>query len=180
MTQFVGFAPAVQVNGETVLAVVDGMGVAKEKALAILADNNIHSPNWDMWYLQQNWLNAFKDISETLGPDTLHAIGLKIPENAKFPKEIDTIEKALRAIDVAYHMNHRNGEIGTYGFQSTGPRSAKMVCRNPYPCAFDRGIIEAMARRFQPANSPAVSVRHDDSAPCRQEGADSCAYLVQW
>ena len=180
MAQFVGFAPAVQVNGETVLAVVQGMGTAKEKALEILADHNIHNPHWEMWYLQQNWLDAFRDISETLGDDALYAIGMKIPDNAKFPPEIDTIEKALCAIDVAYHMNHCNGDIGTYGFESTGPKSAKMVCRNPYPCDFDRGIIEAMARRFKPEDCLAVSVRHDGSAPCRQTGAESCTYLVEW
>ena len=77
-------------------------------------------------------------------------------------------------------MNHRDGDIGIYGFQSTGPKSAKMVCRNPYPCDFDQGIIEAMAIRFKPQDCPAVSVRHDDSAPCRQNGADSCTYLVTW
>ena len=80
MAQFVGFAPGVQVTGEAVFAVIDGMGAAKERALEILAENNIHSPKWEMWYLQKNWLDAFKKIADTLGPDTLHAIGLKIPE----------------------------------------------------------------------------------------------------
>ena len=65
-------------------------------------------------------------------------------------------------------MSHRGGDVGSYDFQSTGPRSAKMVCRNPYPCELDRGIIEAMATRFKPDDSLGVSVRHDDSAPCRQ------------
>jgi hypothetical protein len=180
MAEFVGFDPIVQVSGEAVSAVVHGMGGAKWKALKILAEHNIHDPKWEMWYLQKNWLSAFREISETFGQETLHAIGLKIPENAKFPPDIDTIENALRSIDVAYHMNHRGGEIGIYGFESTGPRSATMVCRNPYPCSFDRGIIEAMAVRFKPDDSVAVSVQHDDSAPCRRHGADSCTYLVTW
>jgi hypothetical protein len=180
MAQFVAFAPTVQVRGEAVLAVLDGMGSAKDKALDILADNNIHDPKAEMWYLQRNWLSAFQQISETLGEDTLVAIGRKIPANALCPPQIDSIEEALQAIDVGYHMSHRGGDIGSYEFQSTGPRSAKMVCRNPYPCVLDRGIIEAMVARFKPEDSAAVSVRHDDPAPCRRKGADSCTYLVTW
>jgi len=91
MAQFIGLAPAIQVSGEAVLAAVNGVGTSKEKALEILAKNNIHNPHWDMWYLQKNFLDAFKEISETLGPDTLHAIGLTIPRSAKFPPGIDSI-----------------------------------------------------------------------------------------
>jgi hypothetical protein len=180
MAQFVGFAEGVEVNGETVYAIVDGMGAFKSKALDILARNGIRDPKAGNWYLQQSWLDSFKEIAETLGDNTLLAIGRKIPENAKFPPQINTIEKALLAIDVAYHINHRKGEIGHYHFSSTGPKSAKLVCRNPYPCAFDRGIIEAMAKRFKPKDSMLATVKHDDSCPCRKKGADSCTYTVAW
>jgi hypothetical protein len=180
MAQFVGFSRSAEVNGETVYAIVDGMGAFKSKALEVLAKNGIHDPKPGAWFAQQNWLDAFRAISESLGKNTLNVIGKKIPQNANFPPDIDTIEKALQAIDAAYHMNHRNGEIGKYQFASTGPKSAKMVCRNPYPCAFDRGIIEAMSQRFKPKTSISVSVKHDDSCPCREKGGDSCTYLVEW
>lgn len=85
-----------------------------------------------------------------------------------FPPEINTIEKGLAAIDIAYHMNHRGGEIGHYKFQSTGNNSGKMVCDNPYPCEFDRGIIEAMAQKFKPKDSIMAFVEHDESQPCRR------------
>jgi hypothetical protein len=115
-----------------------------------------------------------------LGQNTLFSIGMKIPENANFPPEIESLEKALQSIDVAYHMNHRNGEIGHYRYESVGPKSVKMVCQNPYPCAFDRGIITAMAKRFKPKDSIMVNVMHDDSAPCRVKGGASCTYNVRW
>jgi hypothetical protein len=180
MTQFVAYSPNVEVNGETVYAIVDGMGTFKSVALEILAENGIVDPQPGVWYPQQNWLNAFKKISDFLGPNTLFNIGLKIPENANFPPEIQTIEQALVAIDVAYHMNHRNGEIGEYKYQSNGGRAAKMICPNPYPCAFDRGIITAMAKRFKPRDTKMVRVKHDDSALCRMDGAESCTYIVTW
>jgi hypothetical protein len=180
MAQFVSFSPKVEVNGETIYSVVDGMGAFKNKAVDILSQNGIKDPKPGTWFPQQSWLNAFRTISDTIGKSTLRSIGGKIPANAKFPPDIDSIEKALQAIDVAYHMNHRNGEIGHYTFSSIGPKSAKMVCRNPYPCAFDGGIIEAMAQRFKPKDSMFVRVEHDDSSPCRDKGGDSCTYLIRW
>ena len=76
-------------------------------------------------------------------------------------------------------MNHRGGEIGHYTFTKTGDKRATMVCRNPYPCDFDRGIVEAMAQRFRPQGS-IVKVQHDSTKPCRKSQSDSCTYLVSW
>jgi len=179
MAQFKALSPGVEVNGQTVLSIVDGMGAFKDAALAILKKSGIENPQPDHFYPQQAWLTAFKEIAEKFGPSTLTMIGKKIPENAIFPPEINTIEKALSAIDMAYHMNHRGGEIGHYRYQSSGEKSARLVCNNPYPCDFDRGIIMAMSRRFAPAGKTPKIV-HDDSQPCRKNGADSCTYLVSW
>lgn len=194
MAQFIAFNSDVEVNGETVLSIVDGMGIYKDKAIVFLSDNGIVNAQPGEWYSQQAWLDAFKTISEVTGAFTLFNIGKKIPENAQFPPEIDNIEKALSAIDVAYHMNHRlNGEvlfnpgtgemkegIGHYGYEKVEDKLVRMVCDNPYPCDFDRGIIEAMAQQFKPADCPLVMVQHDDSQPCRKKGDDSCTYIIKW
>jgi len=127
MAQFKGYDPKVEVNGQTVLSVVDGMGVMKLLAMQFLKRHGIDDPKPEAWYPQQKWLDTFKEIADKVGPNTLFQIGLKIPENAAFPPEIDTIEKALASIDVAYHLNHRGGEIGHYHFEKTGDKSAKMV-----------------------------------------------------
>ncbi len=180
MAQFRAFAPGVEVNGETVLAIVDGMGFFQKRAFEILASNGIVKPEPGKWYSQQAWLNSFQRISDEIGPKTLNNIGLKIPENANFPPDIDDIEKALSSIDIAYHMNHRFGEIGHYHYQKSGDRQATLVCENPYPCDFDRGIIEAMSYRFKPKGSITVKVIHDDACPCRKRNAESCTYRVNW
>lgn len=194
MAQFKAMAENVEVNGETVLSIAEGMSFSKSEALRILAENGIKDPKPGMWYPQQSWLNAFEVIAKKIGANTLFLIGMKIPENAKFPPQIDSIEKALPAIDVAYHMNHRiNGEllfnpangqmkegIGHYGFKKTGEKEAVMECNNPYPCDFDRGIIEAMAKRFKPQGTILVSITHSDNMPCRKNGADSCTYKIKW
>ncbi|MDH3346481.1 MAG: hypothetical protein OEM02_00075 [Desulfobulbaceae bacterium] len=180
MAQFNALAMGVEVNGETVLSVIDGMGVFKAQAIKILEENGVTNPTPGMWYKQQAWLDAFKYIAEEIGPSTLFNIGRKIPENAQFPTDIDNIKEALSAIDIAYHMNHRGGEIGHYTFESTGQKSGLVTCNNPYPCDFDKGIIESMARKFQPADSIMIVVSHDQSAECRTNGGKTCIYKVTW
>ena len=118
MGSYVVFEEGMEVNGGTIMAVVDGLGTFTLIAQKILAENKLSDikADFEHWYSQQDWLNAFKTISEKVGINTLYEIGRKIPENAEFPPEIDNIEKALASIDVAYHMNHRNakGEILFY------------------------------------------------------------------
>ena len=170
------------------------MGAFKDTILEILSKSGIPEPQSGKFYSQQAWLNAFKTISGTVGPRTLFSIGKTIPENADFPPDIDTIEKALSSIDVAYHMNHRlngvllfNAEtgqmqegIGHYVYKQIGDKKAKIICDNPYPCDFDRGIVTAMANNFKPAGSLYVDVKHDDSYGCRNDGRNSCHYIVSW
>ena len=194
MPQFKAINQNVEVNGQTVLSIVHGMGAMKDMGLKILSENNINDPQPNQWYLQQDWLNAFKKISEKIGPNTLFVIGKSIPENAEFPPEIDDIDKALAAIDIAYHMNHRLNEkplfnpqtgqitegIGHYIYKKNGSRSAEITCDNPYPCDFDRGIIEAMAKKFMPADSMTVKIEHKEQNGCRKKEDNCCSYLVTW
>ena len=167
------------VNGQTVLSVIKGMGAFAISGSNILSRHGIAAIEPAGWYPQQAWLDAFQEIATSIGPRTLSQIGTSIPANAKFPPGIDSPEKALASIDVAYHMNHRGGDIGHYTFTKTGERAGVMVCRNPYPCAFDFGIVEAMVKRFLPAGGRA-KVAHDPSKPCRDKQGDSCSILISW
>ena len=199
MSQFLTFEDGIEVNGTTIMSVANSM-TFKFTVKNIFIEAGLPAPedivaDENHWYSQQAWLNAFKIIAEKVGDRTLYKIGKSIPENAVFPPEIDNIEKALGAIDVAYHMNHRN-RAGEALFDPTRPSDkvfldgignylckiipnenmAILTCENPYPCDFDRGIITTMAERF---NSTAT-VAHDDSKPCRKQGAKSCNYIVTW
>jgi hypothetical protein len=181
MTQFVPYASGVEVNGQTVLSVVDGLGAHKRRGLEILSENGIQNPVPGKWYPQQAWLNAFKSISENLGPSTLYSIGFIIPENADFPPEIKTLGDALKSLDVAYHLNHRGGEIGHYTPNRIANREVHVVCDNPYPCDFDRGVVASLANRFKPyGHEHNARVQHADDKPCRKEGYDTCTYIVKW
>jgi hypothetical protein len=196
--EFRAFEPAIEVLGQTVWTIVDAFDLFKEIPSRILIEEGVGEPGDGGvvrlapagWYSQEAWLRAFKRIAESVGESKLYAIGLRIPENAKFPPHIKTIDDAVASIDVAYHMNHRKAGkvmfdpatgamlegIGHYGYKKLGPRSIESVCANPYPCSFDRGIITTMARRFEKG----AAIVHDDTRPCRRKGQNDCTYKITW
>lgn len=179
MAQFIPFEDGVEVNGQTVLSIVNAFPeFLRAMGFEILGNHNINKPEHDNWYSQKDWLEAFKEVSMKFGENTLFEIGKAIPENAQFPPEIDSIDKAMAAIDVAYHMNHRNGDIGFYKLVEFDEANKKIImhCQNPYPCDFDRGIITAMGRKFKTG----VEVVRDTSKPSRKDGAEDSWYIVTY
>lgn len=182
MAQFIAYDPGVKVNGQTILSVVNAMEYGREGRLELLKKHGLTDIQPEEWYEQQKWLNAFRDIYNSLGEKTLFIIGKAIPENAKFPPEIDSLEKALKAIDIAYHMNHTKGEIGTYKVTEfdAKKRRAVMVCNTPYPSDFDRGIITTMTGRFRPKDSVKYDVVLDNTKETRLKGAQTCTYIITW
>lgn len=182
MAQYIPFAPNVEVNGQTILSFVNALAEYKDIITAVLARHGLKDIDPKGWYPQESWLNAFKEVGEQYGPNTLFAIGKAIPESAIFPPEIQGLEMGLRAIDIAYHMNHRGGEIGNYTLLSYKPEEciAIMECHNPYPSHFDRGIITTMVRKFKAPNMVMEKIELDTTKPTRLNGADSCTYNVTW
>ncbi|HUI69682.1 MAG TPA: hypothetical protein VL354_04120 [Spirochaetia bacterium] len=203
--QFVAFEKGIQVNGTTVNAVIDGLGSLAEEifSLKVLARDWLakagigtmagrdYRLDPEGWYSQEAWLRVFEAIAKEIGEAPLKQIGMKIPENAIFPPWVQDIDSAIRAIDIAYHMNHRKSGkvlfdpatgtmeegIGHYGYERvSAANQITSECNNPYPCSFDFGIIAAMAAKFQ-KNARVV---HDDTKPCRKKGADSCTYIITW
>ncbi|MFX0072390.1 MAG: hypothetical protein ACFFAO_14995 [Candidatus Hermodarchaeota archaeon] len=178
MAVFKTYSTGVEVNGESILAVVEGLGAFKKTAYQILGENGIKDPEPGKWFNLQNYLNAFQVISQKLGNATLKVIGMKIPETAVLPPQLDTIEKALTMMDQAYHMNYQYGEIGHYAFEKKGKNKGVMICSSPYPCAYDIGIIEGFMYRLRKSNE-IPRVKHVPGE-CRMDGAKQCKYEVSW
>jgi hypothetical protein len=191
MTLFKAIDPKMEVNGQTVLATVAAFQVIKDMGVKILAKHGFGTAiKPDGWYSQQSWLDAFKEIHDTMGETTLYQIGRKIPESAKFPPNVTDAHSALAIIDVAFHMNHgkegvalfdpATGKmqegIGHYRYVMMGPHAAKIVCDNPYPDDFDRGIITAMAERF----AKNVTVTIATAGGTRASGMKETTYDVTW
>jgi hypothetical protein len=143
------------------------------------------------WYPLERWLNALERIGNEFGHILLYQSGMTTPKNAVFPPTVVDIHSALQCIDIAYHMNHAvHGEsmfnpvlgtmsegIGHYVYANVpGKKLITIESTTPYPCDFDKGIVIAMAQRFQPG----ATLVHDTSKPCRKNGGGSCAYHVSW
>jgi len=113
---------------------------------------------------------------------TLFSIGKAIPDSANFPENIVSLKDALESIDIAYHNNHRGGEIGYYRLTELNKdeRKAVMICKNPYPCPFDRGIITSIVRKYKPADSFDHEIKLDQNKESRLDGAESSTYLISW
>jgi hypothetical protein len=197
--QFVPFEEGIEVNGQTVWAIVSGLKTFSVLASTYLLQEGIGTPDQDgialvdpkAWYPQRAWLKAFEKISAHLGDSVLFEIGRVIPRTALFPPSAKNIHTAIQSIDIAYHLNHRKqGQpmfdpatgamtegIGHYGYQRVeGQSKIISVCENPYPCAFDQGILTAMAERFEPS----ARLVNDETRPCRKQGANNCTYIITW
>jgi len=193
MAQYVTFNKNVEVNGRTILSVLDGMKGFESTAENFLTENGITNIDPDGWYSQQDWLIAFQQIAANIGSKTLTNIGSAIPENAQWPPDITTMEAALQSIDIAYHMNHRLNNnllfdpqtgtmtegIGHYHFEKSGDKEIRITCHNPYPCDFDKGIIKSVAHKFQPSGINLKFSEHVASG-CRNKGQDQCTYVINW
>lgn len=172
--------PHVEVSGNIVLAVVEVMGAFRSVAMRILEKNGIANPSSDEWYPLRSWLASFDTIVRDVGPNTLHQIGRHVANSGEIPPELlGSLHEVFGALDESYYAQHRGGgDIGHYHYIGTGERSGTMVCTTPYPSEFDRGVITALAERFEPVSL--VDVRLDTSSETRTTGGLSCTYLIQW
>lgn len=185
----------VEVSGESLGAIVDGFRQYPSVAVKYLEKYRIVSQEQDVdrsvWYPLPAWLDALTAMASEIGANSMHRIGKSVPEHSAFPPHITDVYGAVASIDVAYHMNHRkngvvmfdpqSGEhtegIGHYGCEPReGENRIVCVCDTPYPCEFDRGVIGAIAARFEPM----ARAVHDPEAACRAKGGKSCTYVVFW
>jgi len=120
---------------------------------------------------------ALKEVSVTFGPNLLYQVGREVPRQGKFPPGIDTVEKALGTLDMAYRMNHSGLPApGSYKTEVIKAGQGKVVADTPYPCHYDRGLLTELLQKV----NRTTSIQHDDTAPCRRNGGASCTYHIRW
>jgi hypothetical protein len=192
MAQFVAYNKDAEVNGQTIMSLVKGMSGFETTASNILKKHGIADLNEQGWYPQQAWLDAFREIADKIGSQTLITIGTQIVESAQWPPSVNSVESALASVDVAYHMNHRiNGRvlfdpktgvmlegIGHYYFEKVSNNEFKVTCDNPYPCDFDKGILKGVVNKFKPTNSKAEFFE-SSKVVCRKTGGGKCIHLIK-
>ncbi len=177
MAQFVSFDPNVEVIGQSMMSVIAGMSAG---ARPFVEKYGLDKLEPDKWYKLQPFLDFYKEISMAQsGSLNLVSTGIKVPEKAIFPPDIDSLEKAMLSLDAAYHMNHRGGDIGHYHTRVVSNHQIEIVAETPFPCDLDYGIILGLARRFRPPKGNLLVI-HNLFAPCRKKGAHTCTYHVRW
>jgi len=177
MDVFEPFEEGVEVRGQAVLSIVAGVPSAFEsRADDLLAAEGIDDPDPDEWYPQAAYLSAYRRIAEEIGDKTLQQVAQSTPKNAEWSSSVDGPLAALESIDDAYRRNHRGGEIGSYEVTETGDDWATVACRTPYPCSYDRTLVEATVEVFSDGYADATEVGDG----CRADGAERCTYRVEW
>lgn len=134
------------------------------------------------WNPRSIWIETLKRLAQAQHTQTLFHLGKKAAKNILFPQEIQTIQSALISMDTVYHDSYleKGKNIGHYHFMSLDDQCAKIVCSTPYPCEFDRGIIEGICQRFKSKDIEFIIVEHLDGFPCRKKGSESCTYAISW
>lgn len=181
-TEFYTWDENVEVTGATILSLVDAMGEYQAIGLAYLKRCGIDDLERKEWYSYKSYMNALRLIYEKVGESTLYLIGTRIPKNAVWSPDIETLEQALDTLDIAYQENHRGGDIGYFKFTKTDKDKGVMECKKTYGTPVDKGVIVALTRIFDPAEFSynTTSVELDESKPNRRTGADTNYFLIHW
>lgn len=142
-------SPEVEASGASILSVTQGMA---SNLKPLLAKHGLDDIKPDEWYPQQQWLDFFRDLAGSQGSMVdLVSIGMKIPETANFPPEIDSVESALRMLNGAYHMNNRNDPVeNRWEYKKVNENEYLITCRTPVPRDFEYGVVFGLVKRFCP------------------------------
>jgi hypothetical protein len=139
--------PTVETNGATVRNIIEGCGVFQSRVTKLLSEKGIEDIRMDAWYPLYTVLEIIEELAKSVGPNILAEIGKTCPKNSLFPLEIDTFEKVLVALDVAYKANH-HGNAGKYEVVRLEPKKYHIMCDNPYPAQFHLGLLRGLSRKF--------------------------------
>jgi hypothetical protein len=182
MAAYESFDPGAEVKGVEVNSIVQAADhlstVFGERMETVLATNGLGSVRSDGWYSLQSYLDVIQTIERQVGEKAVFYIGKKLPELTEWPGGVETVVEGMESISEAYETVHRGGDVGYYRVESVSDTELRLRCRNPYPCALDRGVVRGTGERFSP---PTAYVDLEERGTrCRDDGADECVYEVTW
>jgi hypothetical protein len=133
----------------------------------------------DAWYPHAAFVRALHVIQTRLSENAMFGVGLHMASAFPLTGHEPTVLAALYRLDRVHRESHRAPAgpivraVGSYRARPMGP-TIVMRCDAPIPCDLDRGLLQGLVRRV----SASAWVEHDDRAPCRTLGAQSCNYVV--
>jgi hypothetical protein len=150
------------------------MGAFRRSGEQILSTHGIKNAASDGWYQLEDYVAALNEIEARIGPNTLFRVGQEIPNHIKLPPGLDAFEKVIGSFGPAFSMNHRGAGAGGITFELTGPETGTITSGTPYPCDFDRGVIQGFFRKLVKGS---LTYSHDASS-CKKKGAAICIHNV--
>lgn len=193
LTEYKGF----EVSGRTLIGLLQAFGQFKSLASKYLLEEGIGQKGPDdvvivdptSWYSMDGQLRALARFNREMGDSVVHQIGVSLVKVVGWPPHLRDVKSVLEFLDLGYHLNHRkNGKvmgdpatgqltegIGHYLYKGQTQRGMEIEANNPYPCAFDKGILFGILRGLHVVGA----IIHDDTLPCRKRGHGSCLYVVK-
>ncbi len=172
--------PPAEVWGGALLGAAEGLaatGVPWHGVLQLLEEAGLGPPRAEVWVPLAANLAFHAAVERDHGREALRAMGRVVPDTARFAPDMDTLDRALRVLEVAYQVNHRGKGIGGYYCTFHRPKHAEVVCENPYSCDLDLGILERLAEQY---GGSGAQVSHRPGATCRRLGAKACVFDLRW
>jgi len=176
MAQYIAFDPQAEATGLS-LGIVDGLKKFSQIFTLLLVRNGFDPEVREEWYPMQQFLNVYRDINETFGSATMFYVGMRTMDEVAWPPELDSWQKALSSVDMAYKMNTQ-GNGGSYLFEPVSDTYVRMVCHNPWPSDYDLGLLKGICNNF-PVSGHKILIRLDESQPNRKTGGDTCVYEIE-
>ncbi len=182
MAEYVASSPRLEILGGMIVSIWTAFPESVQKSIRdILLKHEVADIDPQAWCLLQPTLDALKEIEERFGYQILSQVGEQAAKRAPIPPDIRTFEECMLALNEIIRKMHRGGSPGGYDVQQeAGPGFVRyrVTASTPFPCSLTRGYLEAFARRFAPSGATDVLATHDESRPCRRNGAETCTYVV--
>lgn len=138
-----------KVDGSIVNNIIQGSLLYDSSLAKTLNEFELHKMNPNKWYPIHRIEEIFSYFEEHYNDELFSYIGQWVPVNCQFPDNIDTFEKSLLNLNVAYHLNHSHASAGYYEVFKDGPNEYTVICNTPfYPYAFNYGIIKGLALKY--------------------------------
>ena len=187
----------IEVSGRVIQGLMKAFGQFKTIASKYLLEEGVGQKgpeglvvvDAESWYPLDAQLRALSRFSREMGDSVVHQIGVSMIQEVIWAPNMVDVKTLAESLDVGYHWNHRKegkqmGDpstgritegIGHYFFKGHSQKGTVIEADNPYPCAFDKGLLFGALRKLKVVGA----ILHDDSLPCRKRGHPSCVYVVK-
>jgi len=149
-----------------------------ERVNPILNKYGLLSPSEKTWHAHRDVLQMIREVASGNNDCDLYSTGAIVQACLGLSDIKGGVNMALAAVDDQYQSTHRGPDAGGYQLLKWKCGTISVTCDNPYPCEFDRGMLESLLKRFAPSGI-VPDIVHDHDARCRDLGDHACTYKIE-